>query len=79
MSEPTGVDEQADDEGPPVAEAAHDPAAVGQGADEVGTEVGTLQAACLGGRDVESGLELGIENVQKAICRQVQVSAPGRH
>jgi hypothetical protein len=47
--------------------AAHDPAAVGQGPDEVGAEVCALQASCLGSRGVEGGLELGVKHFEEAV------------
>ena len=54
------VDAETSDEGPSIAEFAHDPTGVGWWADEVGAEVGTLEPAGLGGRNIEGVLEFGI-------------------
>lgn len=61
------VDAQAGNEGPPVTELSHDPTGVGERADEVGTEVGTLQTTGFRGSNVEGGLELGVQNIEETV------------
>ena len=61
------VDAQACDEGPSVAEFADEESRVRGRADEVGAEVGALEAAGAGGGDVEGCLEFGVEDVQEAV------------
>ena len=62
-----GVDQEAEDEGPAVAEAADDPAAVCRWSNEVRPKVRALQTTCFGGGDIEGGLKFRVKDVEKAV------------
>lgn len=62
-----GVDEETKDEGPSVAELSYEPTGVCKRSDEVGPEVGTLETTSLGGCDVESSLELGVQDIEETV------------
>ena len=61
------VDAETSDEGPSVAELADDPARVGGGADQVGTEVSTLETTSFGRGNVEGRLKLGVQDVEETV------------
>ena len=61
------VDGEARHEGVAVAPFADDVAGVGWGTDQVGAEVGALEAAGFGGGDIEGVLEFGVEDVEEAV------------
>ena len=71
------VDTEAGDEGPSVAESADNPAGVGEGTDEIGAEVSTLQTTSLGRGDVEGVLELGVEDVEEAVGKAPEEEEDG--
>ena len=61
------VDGETENEGVSVTEAAEEPSRVGQGTDEVGTEVGSLETRRLSTSDVKSDLEARVEDIEKTV------------
>ena len=61
------VDGETEDEGVAVTKSAKEPSRVGQGTDEVGTKVCSLETRRLSSRDVNSDLEARVEDIEKTV------------